>query len=190
VSHSAANYRYIAYLLVLFLLLSPLFVPSVYSQKQSSGESFCPQCGESNLRNARFCKNCGFNLPYPKSKTVVDLKEAEEPEIQIQSVLDDTVRLGDMTQEELKALIEIIVKELLEEEAVRKQELDLIDDMTRLELVTLVRRLHNQLRLKEDQIKAVTKKPDMNNADQFLRAMGGIAIGCLLLLLVVSLAAA
>ena len=172
----AARSIYVLFSAALFVLLS-LSVTEVitnvaYGQEKRVAQFIiCPQCGEKNPLDAKFCWNDGYRLPRPKP--VVKKSPAVSPKIPVPEQTElGAVASRPMTEQQLDQLLEQLVRSLEKGQAVISADPSLVGNMTRAELERLLR----QTLKDQGIIRQVYIEEEESGFGKFLKFVGGTTL--------------
>ena len=187
-------------LMLTLILIACCFPLSV--EAQESAKAVCQNCGTENIASSKFCKKCGGSSlktitkqisVYPEipsnreqeSRTGVgseatqqqpDQEKITVPESENMFLFtgQDSVDLHSLSRDELLALIELIVVRTQSAEIMRRQKMDLVSEMSKLELRDMINQLLLDNTFYAKSINPQEKKP----IETFLQVVGAISLAC------------
>lgn len=65
------------------------------------GKKTCPGCGKDVTDDAKFCSNCGAEMPAAKANEVVDVEVAEAEESVVEEIIDEIKDVAEEIKEEI-----------------------------------------------------------------------------------------
>ncbi len=65
------------------------------------GKKTCPGCGKDVTDDAKFCSNCGAEMPAAKAAEVVDVEVAEAEESVVEEIIDEIKDAAEEIKEEI-----------------------------------------------------------------------------------------
>ena len=65
------------------------------------GKKTCPGCGKDVTDDAKFCSNCGAEMPAAKATEVVDVEVAEAEESVVEEIIDEIKDVAEEIKEEI-----------------------------------------------------------------------------------------
>lgn len=65
------------------------------------GKKTCPGCGKDVTDDAKFCSNCGAEMPAAKATEVVDVEVAEAEESVVEEIIDEIKDAAEEIKEEI-----------------------------------------------------------------------------------------
>ena len=65
------------------------------------GKKTCPGCGKDVTDDAKFCSNCGTEMPAAKATEVVDVEVAEAEESVVEEIIDEIKDVAEEIKEEI-----------------------------------------------------------------------------------------